>query len=68
MGKQAKAAVISVATNYLIGVPLEIVLAFKVGMGVSGLYTGYAAVHVIVFIAFLMIILRQDWQQVTDAA
>ena len=68
LGQQGKAAITTVLSIYLIGLPLEIVLGFKADMGIFGLYIGFSTSQIITFIAFLIIALTRDWQKIADEA
>ena len=68
LGLQAKAAITTVLSLYLIGVPLEIGLGFKADKGIFGLYIGFSTSQVITFTAFLLMVLTRDWQKVADEA
>ena len=62
LGLQAKASIFSVLLAYLLGLPLEIILGFKAGMGLFGIFVGFMVVQVLLFIIFFLILMCRDWQ------
>ena len=68
MGLQRIASFFAIGCYYGIGIPLALLFAFKVEMGVMGLQAGIAVALLAQFIAYLTILLKQDWQEVADEA
>ncbi|ONM24044.1 Protein DETOXIFICATION 40 [Zea mays] len=62
-GWQAMVAYINVECYYFIGVPLGVLLGFKFGFGIKGLWGGMIGGTLIQTLALIWITLRTDWNK-----
>ena len=58
----------SVLLAYLVGLPLSIILGFKVDMGLFGLYLGYSIKEFLSFICFFSLVMCNDWHKLAEDA
>lgn len=65
-GKQLTGAVLNLSAYYVIGIPFGMLLAFKYGMGLHGLWTGLTISLVYCAVAGTWLALRADWQHQVD--
>ena len=61
LGIQRVASYYSLASYYLLGIPLALVLTFVFDMGVIGLWTGIFAGLCLIAIIFLRLVIKTDW-------
>ncbi len=61
-GKQLTGAVLNLSAYYIIGIPFGVLLAFKYGMGLHGIWIGLTLSLVYCAILGTWIGLRVDWQ------
>uniref|UniRef100_A0A804MRE8 Protein DETOXIFICATION n=1 Tax=Zea mays TaxID=4577 RepID=A0A804MRE8_MAIZE len=67
-GWQAMVAYINVECYYFIGVPLGVLLGFKFGFGIKGLWGGMIGGTLIQTLALIWITLRTDWNKEVEEA
>ncbi|XP_014708649.1 multidrug and toxin extrusion protein 2 isoform X1 [Equus asinus] len=67
-GKQAFGAVVNAITNYIVGLPLGIVLTFVVGMRIMGLWLGMLACVLLAAAAFIVYTARMNWKLAAEEA
>jgi len=60
-GKQYVGALLNLSAYYMFGIPLGVWLAFKVGLGLAGLWIGLTASLVYSAVIGVYICLRTDW-------
>jgi len=58
----------SLASYYLVGIPLAAVFTFVLDMGIVGLWAGLAVGISLASIIFVRLVLKTDWQMVADEA
>ena len=63
MGQQAKASFMNLISYYLIMIPIAIVLAFPVGLGVYGVWTAFNVSVITVGLGYFYILKTTDWKQ-----
>ena len=68
MGLQNIGSYFAVFCQWLLAIPLAIVLGIKMEFGVMGLQGGFAIAITVQCIAYLTILMSKDWQQVADEA
>ena len=66
MGLQKDVYYWVIACNWIIGVPLGSRLGNLQGIGVTGLFTGICTGFFLQTMAYFLILVKQDWQQVAD--
>ncbi|THV07085.1 MATE efflux family protein [Dendrothele bispora CBS 962.96] len=62
-GKQILGALLNLSAYYVIGIPLGIALAFKWGMGLTGLWIGLTVSLVYCAVAGTGVCVRTDWER-----
>ncbi|PKI61028.1 hypothetical protein CRG98_018590 [Punica granatum] len=67
-GWQAFVAYVNVGCYYLIGIPLGVVLGFKLDFGVKGIWSGMIGGTVLQTIILLWFTFRTDWNKEVDKA
>jgi len=68
LGIQRKASYWALASFYLLGIPFASLLAFKLSMGVAGLWLGITVGIAASAFIYVVLVLRTDWQAVADDA
>lgn len=68
MGLQKRASYISIASFYLLGIPIGCVLGLKFNLGVLGLEAGFGVAIIFQCIAYAFMLSCTDWQRVADEA
>lgn len=66
LGKQKHGSWFTLVCYYLFGMPLALAFAFKLELGVSGLWLGFTIASVILDIGFALIIKWTDWERVAE--
>ena len=61
LGKQFHASVATLVCYYAFGLPLALVLGFKLGMGVRGFWLGFTVALICQDILVTLVILRSKW-------
>lgn len=56
------------AANYGLGLPLQLLFAFKLGAGVAGLWWGIAVAATLQALVLAILVSRFDWQHETGRA
>lgn len=64
LGKQFKASVATLCCYYILGMPLALVLGFKLEMGVRGFWLGFTCALLLQDIIVTLIIVCTDWDSV----
>ena len=67
-GHQKTGAMINIFGYYVLGLPVGVLLAFKAGFGLMGLWLGLTCGIFIVSCVLMMIIFRMDWILEADRA
>ena len=68
LGLQKKAGYMAVASYWLLGMPLCVILAFIADLSVSGLYIGILAATLLLGMLYTIMVIRTSWQDIADAA
>ena len=58
----------AVASYWLLGMPLCVILAFVCDLSVSGLYIGILAATLLLGLLYTIMVIRTSWQDIADAA
>jgi len=66
MGKQGIASVLCLASYYIVALPLALVFCFFLEMGIAGLWLGMIFGIFLQSVAYALIVIFSDWQQVAD--
>lgn len=64
-GRQKVGAVVNGVSNYAVGLPLQLLLAFRLGHGVAGLWWGIAAAATLQAAVLAVLVSRFDWNRET---
>lgn len=62
-GRQKVGAVVNGAANYGVGLPLQLLFAFKLGAGVAGLWWGIAIAATLQALVLAVLVSKFDWQR-----
>lgn len=68
LGLQDKAGYLTLASYWLVGLPLAAIFAFKCDFGVTGLLGGLMFGTILHALSYLVLLLRANWQVIADAA
>ena len=68
LGIQRVASYYSLASYYLLGIPLALALAFMGNMGVIGLWAGIGVALSLIAIIFTLLVVKTDWYKVAEEA
>ena len=68
LGMQKKASYMSLASYYLIGIPIALVLVYKADLGVLGLQGGFAIAQLALGISFAVLLFTSDWKKISNEA
>ena len=66
LNRQAYGSIYTLICYYILGMPLALVFAFTMKMGIMGLWLGFTIACVILDIGFAMIISCPDWYKIAD--
>ena len=58
----------ALASYWLLGLPLSVILAFVCDLSVSGLLIGIFAATSTLGVLYTIMVLKADWQEIADAA
>ena len=58
----------ALASYWLLGLPLSVILAFVCNLSVSGLLVGIFAATFMLGVLYTFMVLRTDWQEIAEAA
>lgn len=64
LGLQVYGSIYTLVCYYIFGMPLALTFAFKVGMGVKGLWLGFSIACIILDLGFWVIIAYPNWQKI----
>jgi len=67
-GMQQKATIPLVVSNWVVGVPLAVVLAFPAKVGYKGIWWGIFAGGVLHLLLYVVLVMRIDWSKEASAA
>lgn len=67
-GRQKAGAWVNGLTNYAVGLPLQLLFAFRLRGGVTGLWWGLAAAAALQALVLAALVSRFDWRQEADRA
>lgn len=65
IGRQSLSSAFLLVCYYLFGMPMALIFAFKLKIGISGLWMGFTLASVILDIGFYFIINLCDWNQIS---
>lgn len=63
LGLQQKCVVIHLVGNWLINVPLQLLLSFKFKMNITGLWLANLTLSLYILSAYIMLLFRADWEK-----